>query len=73
MFFPTTKYNPYRSNGKVDNINFACAAVTIIDDKLHGCQIRARIHMTMADPTISKLVSMPSIDKTEETSEENKS
>jgi hypothetical protein len=35
---------------RVDNMNFARAAVTLIDPAYGKCRIKARIHMTMADP-----------------------
>lgn len=53
---------------RVDNINFARAAVTMLDDRFRSSRIKARIHVTMADPISDYLDSMPLINKTKESS-----
>lgn len=44
---------------KVDNVNFARATVTILDEKFKEARIKARIHMTMAKPLKGKTLKMP--------------
>jgi hypothetical protein len=44
---------------KIESINFARAAVTLIDKKFEGHNIKARIHVTMAEPINGSPTSMP--------------
>jgi len=44
---------------KVDEMNFARAAVTILDKKFKGSTVKARIHMTMANPLKGPTITMP--------------
>ena len=44
---------------KVDSVNFARAAVTLLDKKYEGCRVKARVHVTMADPVDGSQQRMP--------------
>jgi hypothetical protein len=44
---------------KIESINFARAAVTLMDKKFEGCAIKARVHVTMAEPVNGCSNSMP--------------
>lgn len=46
-------------NVKIDDINFARAAVTILDEKFSGVRVKARIHVTMAKPVKGNSFEMP--------------
>ncbi len=58
---------------KIDNINFARAAVTLLDQKFSGSKVKPRIHVTLAKPAkggffempLKKVNSMSSIEKDE--------
>lgn len=61
---------------KVDDVNFARATVTILDEMFSEAKLKARIHVTMANPLEGKSLSLPikKINKDEDTemSGENK-
>ncbi len=44
---------------KIENINFARAAVTLLNKKFEGANVKARIHMTMAKPVRGSYLKMP--------------
>ena len=44
---------------KVDSVNFARAAVTLLDKKFSGCDVKARVHVTMAEPITGNQQNMP--------------
>jgi hypothetical protein len=44
---------------KVDSVNFARAAVTLLDNRFEGCRVKARVHVTMADPAKGSQQCMP--------------
>lgn len=44
---------------KIDSVNFARAAVTLLDTKYQGCRVKARVHVTMADPVSGNQQDMP--------------
>lgn len=44
---------------KIGDINFARAAVTVLDEKFLNARVKARIHMTMADPINGICMKMP--------------
>lgn len=44
---------------RVDSVNFARVAVTLLDKKFEGCAVKARIHVTMAAPLNGSASTMP--------------
>jgi len=44
---------------KIEDLNFARAAVTLLNKKFEGANVKARIHMTMAKPVEGSYVKMP--------------
>jgi len=44
---------------KVDSVNFARAAVTLLDKKFSGCAVKARVHVTMAETVDGSPQNMP--------------
>lgn len=44
---------------RIDSVNFARAAVTLLDKKFEGFRVKARVHVTMADPAKGSHEYMP--------------